>query len=869
MSLPRATMRLQFHRGFTFADAVPLAGYFAGLGISHIYASPIMTARPGSMHGYDTIDPTRINPELGGEEQFYRLVAALRQHDMGIIIDIVPNHMAVGSGNAWWMDVLAGGRSSRYAKYFDIDWEPVNPLLCGKVLLPVLGRPYGEALAAGELNLHAERNRHFVHYFDQKFPVADSSVQAFSRASPDAFDPAFESGRRQLHHLLEGQHYRLAWWKCANDEINWRRFFDINELAALRMEVDETFEAVHASIFSLYAQGRIDGVRVDHVDGLAEPDRYCRKLRVRLRELETERPAGAPRGPAYVIVEKILSRGEGLQRAWEIDGTTGYDFMDEVNALEHDANGEDALTDLWEDISGRPGAFDLEEELARRQILNRSFSAQLDSTANAFYITAQSELITRDISRSALRRVLVEILAHFPVYRTYARVDEEGPTDLKFVSEAVAHAKETCLPVDAWLIEKLAAWLSGQRMRPDDVALQNIALMRFQQLSAPLCAKAVEDTAFYRYGRLISRNDVGFDARKFACSAAEFHEKMRTRRDCFPHSMLATATHDHKRGEDVRARLAVLSEISAEWKQATGRWLELSEPYCTMLGGVAAPSAVDRAILFQTVVGAWPMSLVTTDKPGLAAYAKRIAAWQQKAVREAKVHTDWSAPSESYERAAAEFIDRLFTEPADLLQEIAALVRRIAAAGAANGLAQTVIKLTAPGVPDIYQGTEYWDLSLVDPDNRAAVDFAAREKSLGTSLELLASSWGDGRIKQYVIARALGARKAMPNLFAEGAYLPLDVVGPKSRHLVAYARIHGTYRAIIAACRMTGRLLHGGNGLFPLASRWGDTHIVVPPELQGLFSDVFAAAHNLSVGTRIQPATIFTSLPVALLTSVT
>ena len=389
---PRATMRLQFHKGFTFADAAGLVPYFSALGISHLYASPIMTARPGSLHGYDVIDPTRVNPELGGEVEFRRLVAELRRHAMGIVIDIVPNHMATGAGNPWWMDVLAGGRTSRYAKYFDIDWKPVDLHLRGKVLLPVLGRQYGEALAAGEIKLEAENGKAFVRYFDRTFPLADVAAHAVAQANPDAFDPATQQGRERLHEILEDQYYRLAWWRLANDEINWRRFFDINDLVALRIEVDEVFDAVHATVFRLYAQGLIDGVRVDHIDGLAQPGPYCRKLRARLDSLEPERPADAPKGPAYFVVEKILSRDEALRPQWETDGTTGYDFMDEVDALQHDAAGEEPLTRAWQRISGRSGNFDDEEELARRQILDRSFSAQRESSVLALYAILQSEL---------------------------------------------------------------------------------------------------------------------------------------------------------------------------------------------------------------------------------------------------------------------------------------------------------------------------------------------------------------------------------------------------------------------------------------------------------------------------------------------
>jgi malto-oligosyltrehalose synthase len=870
MSVPRATMRLQFHRGFTFGAATSLVSYFAALGVSHVYASPIMTSRPASMHGYDVIDPTRINPELGGEEEFRRFVDELRRHALGLIVDIVPNHMAVGSGNSWWMDVLARGRGSRYAKYFDIDWCPDNPDLRNKVLLPVLGQPYGEALDAGEITLQRDRERSafVIRYFDHAFPLAADTGVAIAVAAKDDFDPCLPAGRNRLHRLLENQHYRLAWWRTANDEINWRRFFDINELAAIRVEDDAVFDAVHATLFRLYAQGLIDGVRVDHIDGLSYPENYCRRLRQRLHALEKERPPGVPGGSAYFVVEKILADNETLPKNWETDGTTGYDFMDEVSALQHDQAGERPLGALWHHVSGRSVDFEDEEEPARRQILKRSFSAQRDAVIQALFEIAQSDLKTRDYSRSAVGRCLTEILAHFPVYRIYARVDDASQSDCFFLSRAIGRAKATCLASDTWLVERLGEWLSGKRIRPELDSLQAIALVRFQQLSAPLCAKAVEDTAFYRYGRLISRNDVGFDAHRFACSSVEFHGKMQARAANFPHSMLATATHDHKRGEDVRARLAVLSELAEDWTQAVDRWMQLSTPRISLIDGTRMPTAGDLAILFQTVVGAWPIRLTLDNGGGLSDYARRIAAWQQKALREAKLHTDWSAPNETYERAASDFTARLFAEPSGLLTQIADFAQRIAPAGAANGLAQVLVKSTAPGVPDIYQGTEYWDLSLVDPDNRSAVDFAARQSSLDATFPTeLASNWADGRIKQQLIARVFAMRKKLPMLFSDGAYLALDAVGPLADHVVAFARILHNSVAVSVFCRFTAHLLTGDGSLTIPRPRWKDTRIVLPPELRVTFSNALMPSEPLSINSDIGIEQVLSRLPVALLTN--
>ena len=864
MSAPRATMRLQFHRGFTFAHATALAPYIASLGISHIYASPIMTARSGSLHGYDTIDPTRVNAELGGEDGLRALVRELRRHDLGLIVDIVPNHMAIGNGNAWWLDVLARGRNSRYAKYFDIDWTPANPHLHGKVLLPILGRPYGEALSAGEIKLGtSEAGQSVIRHFDHEFPVAPDCADV-GPGSLHEFAANSAAGRARLHGLLERQHYRLAWWRCANDEINWRRFFDINELAAMRIEDTEVFEAMHGTLFRLYVEGIIDGVRVDHVDGLLLPETYCRQLRARLTALEKQRPPGCPSGPAYFIVEKILAYDEQLPANWETDGTTGYDFMDEISALQHDGTGEEPLGKLWLQISGRSSSFAAEQREARREILQRSFSSQLEAVLDALSAIAQGDPRTRDISRAALRRTVTEVLAHFPAYRIYAQVGKNSGSDAAMLAKAVSDAATSCLPSDRWLVALLGHWLLGERIRPNADKPQSIALTRFQQLSAPLSAKAVEDTAFYRYGRLLSRNDVGFDPGRFACSTAEFHNRMQLRKDTFPHAMLSTATHDHKRGEDVRARLAVLSEIADEWSNFLERWLALSAEQFPSKTGQPLPDAADRATLFQTLVGAWPMQ-ATLDDVGLNRFAERITAWQLKSLREAKLRSEWTTPNEPYERAAGEFVSWLFAA-SPLLPEIAAFARRIAPAGAVNSLGQTLCKLTAPGVPDIYQGTEYWDLSLVDPDNRQPVDFAARQQSLTASAGGRATDIETGRIKQRLIARVLAARKKAPALFADGDYLPLQPAGPLARHLVAFARVLRGAVAVSVFCRHPARLLGSESSITIAPERWQDTRIVLPAAIRAArFIDVVSGVPKSASGTAFDAAHIFADMPVTLL----
>jgi len=837
---PRATYRLQFHKGFTFADAERLVPYFARLGISHIYASPITTARAGSMHGYDVIDPTRVNPELGGEQALCALAGGLRSAGLGLIVDIVPNHMAAVAANPWWFDVLRSGLQSRYAAYFDIDWNADDEGLHGKVLLPVLGKPLHEAIEAGELKVEGDE----VHYFEHRFPL---------RADEARSTPLFD--------LLSRQHYRLASWRIANDAINWRRFFDINELAAMRMEHESAFEDSHALIFRLYAEGVIDGVRVDHVDGLSDPAAYCRKLRARLGALTAQRRA--PRERPYIVVEKILLREETLPTEWSVEGTSGYDFMNDVSAVQHDAAAAQTLDALWRSVSGRSAEFAIEEYAARREIIARSFSAQLEACVASLHRLAEME--SAELTRASLRRALIEILAHFPVYRTYP-VAASGPArDRPFLEVAVGGAKTTCLPSDRIVVEKLATWLGECTGNPEAATVRNRATTQFQQLSAPIAAKAVEDTAFYRYGRLLSRNDVGFDADLLGIDAAQFHARVLRRRHDFPHAMLATATHDHKRGEDVRARIAVLSEKAAEWTKLLPDWIARCEPLRQLSNGALLPHAGDLAMLFQTIVGAWPLDLDAPDHEGRRAFAERLARWQEKALREAKLATDWTVPNETYESAARQFTMSLVAENKipHLLSDIAAFVASISAAGAINGLAQTLLKLTVPGVPDFYQGTEFWDFSLVDPDNRSPVDFAARIAGLGGApVQALVANGRDGRVKQALIARTLALRHACPALFAEGSYEPLEGRGPLADRVIAFARRLGDQVAVVVVPRTASRLLHREQHFLFDVSAWADTVIASEPhDLINLL------AAGRPTGALISVGQLFGEFPVALLIS--
>ena len=921
MILPRSTLRLQFHRGYTYDDALAYVDYFARLGVSHLYASPVTTAQPGSMHGYDTVDYSEVSAECGGEAGLRRLADRLHEIGMGLIVDIVPNHMGVsGSHNGWWLDVLEWGRASPYAWYFDIDWEAPDPALRGKVLLPVLGRPYGEELDAGRIALKfdAATARFQIEYGEHVGPIcptdyhailtsADASGLAeiamrFNEVSArgddrsrlaaarealrehvashgaaalepilKAYSADSDATRRNLHRLLEHQHFRLAWWRTASDEINWRRFFNITTLAGVRVEWPEVFEASHALILRLYREGVIDGVRVDHIDGLAHPREYCERLRQRLREQREGEP--------YIVVEKILARGEPLREDWPVDGTTGYDFMNDVGALLHDPGGAAPLAAEWAASTGRPADFHEEALAARRQVLAGSLSAELERTARALHRLACQTPATRDYTFAAIRRALVELVVQFSVYRIYPEDGVRSAADNRYFEPAVELARRNLSGGDLEALDRIAQWLGGQRAAqgPGDEAFREQArkaMRLFSHLTAPVAAKAVEDTACYRYGRLLSRNEVGADPGEFSISVEAFHRTNAERFQRLPHAMLATATHDHKRGEDVRARLAVLSEMPEEWIATQRAWSERNAPSRRPLASsheTWAPGPVMESMLYQTLVGCWPPDLRPDDEAGVKALVERVAQWQLKALREAKLRTSWLAPDEAYETACREFLFDIFAKGRDngFLASLHECIERVAGAGAINGLTQAVLRMTSPGVPDLYQGTELWDFSLVDPDNRRPVDFAQRAAWLGDEPPAaLLPGWHDGRVKLAVVQRVLALRAQEPELFAAGDYLPLNVAGAEAPRALAFARSGAGHAVVVIATRLSLPLLDARSAL-PLvpAQAWGDTSVELPPELASCtFSDAFGdGASTVVANGRLYLRDLLTSLPVAVL----
>lgn len=855
----RATARLQLHAGFTFVDAARQAGYFATLGVSHLYLSPICCARPGSTHGYDVTDYRHIDPALGGEAGFLALSDAAHRHGLGLVLDIVPNHMAASpEHNAWWRDVLAYGLASRYARYFDIDWTPPEPTLRGKVLLPLLAQPYGKALESGDIALAVDQQTGAMSICcaGTDLPLAPETMPAISaNGRSDGYDPRTAQGRAQLHALLEQQHYRLAWWRTAADMLNWRRFFEISELIGMRVEAEDVFEAIHALVFQLYRSGLIDGVRVDHVDGLADPIAYCQRLRTRLTALAADRPADHQQDAPWIVVEKILAPDEVLERDWMVDGTTGYDFMNDIAAVLHSAHGIAKLQALWKTHSGdwRPCA----EQIAstRHEVLTHALVTEAAHAARNLYAASRSDMHTRDLAHASLSRALAALLSNLPVYRTCFTASRRSPQDRKVLHDA-AMAARAALHGDDWsALECLVRCLEGG----DDTPSWNMARTRIQQLMPPLAAKAVEDTLFYRDGAVLSRNEVGSAPGAQAMTLTDFHRRAAARAAAFPHTMLATATHDHKRGEDTRMRLAVLSEIPQTWRTHVARW---DAPWRK----TSAPDGPDRLMLYQTLVGAWPLDLtdIQAQPEALAAFLVRIRAWQRKAVREAGRHGDWTRPDTAYEAACDAFLDAL---QLDGLDRIAAFAQRISVAGALNSLTQTLVHICTPGVPDCYQGTERWDFTLVDPDNRLPVNFAYLRSGLACQASWMErmEHWRDGRVKQQLIRTLLAARHDYESVLCEGAVTAIDVAGSHAAHVLALCRTDGQHHAVAIGTRLAARLLKDHAMPCVPATRWGNTAIAMPGSAGDHWIDLITGARHEAHAGNLQLHELLDTLPVALL----
>ncbi len=1015
--VPRATYRLQLHAQFTFQDARAIVPYLADLGISDCYVSPILMARPGSMHGYDICDHGRLNPELGTEDDFAAFAADLRARGMGLLVDVVPNHMGINCEcNGWWMDVLENGPSSIYARYFDIDWQPVKVEIANKVLLPILGEEYGLALEHGAMQVDYDNGAFTLKvYASLPLPIAPRTYRALlsyrlpavkaalgddhadiqewesiitaldhlpppTETDPDrlvernrekevtkrriaalytssegvreAIDatvrefngtPGDPASFDLLDALIAAQSYRPAYWRVAAEEINYRRFFDIDELAAIHMEDPEVFDATHALLFRLLAAGQVTGLRIDHPDGLWDPAQYFRwlqdryvteharawlrdqaaadadtdvdddsDLRARVEEaLATWRAtlagsyATAHPWPLYLVVEKILSEHEPLPLNWPVAGTTGYDFMNAVNDVCVPRENEAALTRIYQEFSKNYVAYSTLVQQSKRLIMNSALTSEINALGHQLERITERNRRYRDYTLNTIIYALRETITYFQVYRTYTTPDAPvAERDTQYILAAISAAKRHNQRIAGGIFDFIADTLllrNLDQFQPDDRRAILAFVMKFQQVTGPIMAKSLEDTAFYVYNRLVSLNEVGGNPAQFGASVTAFHEQNTTRAARWPHSLLATTTHDTKRNEDVRARIDVLAELPDEWAAALARWQALNAAARTPeVGGADMPAANDEYLLYQTLIGVWPNGDLTP-----AAHAdlrERMTAYMEKAAQEAKRHTSWVNPNQQYLDALRAFVATLLDPRADnaFLRDFLPFQRRIAAYGQYNSLAQTLLKLAAPGVPDFYQGTELWAFSLVDPDNRRPVDYAQRQALLadlrqrrdaaanvpfeagaGEATESqsddlaafcrsLLDDDADGRSKLYTIQAALAVRLAKPEVFAQGAYRALEARGDRWQHACAFAREHAGTSVIAIAPRLIAALL-GDAPAPPLGQAvWHDTWLTLPDTYAGrTYRDCFTG-QTLVVGTRdgvpcLPVAATLAHFPVALL----
>jgi (1->4)-alpha-D-glucan 1-alpha-D-glucosylmutase len=844
MPLPLSTYRIQLQPSFGFDAVAELAGYLSELGVTHLYASPYLQAAPGSTHGYDVLDHRQPNEELGGFAGHERMCAALGQANLGQVLDIVPNHMSIASrGNRWWWDVLENGQASVYASYFDVDWQPPEERLRNLVLLPVLGEHFGRVLDERQIQLVRDGGSFNFQYFDHVFPLAPRSQNDLLMAAAqkigsdelaflaDAFaslplSTTTDRRRVLLRHrdkevlrrlldrlcreqpaaaraidetiadlnadplalaaLLDRQNYRLAFWRTAGEELVYRRFFDINTLASLRMEEAHVFEDTHELVLNWLEQCVIDGLRIDHPDGLRDPEGYFHRIRQR-----------SPN--CWLVVEKILESGEWLPSTWPVHGTTGYDFLNRLTGILVEPQAETALTSFYHEFTGQAESYEEIVHRSKQQVLRESFSTDVFRLSSLLQQICERHTRFRDYTRREVHAAVREVVACFPVYRSYARAESGvlSENDAKYVEHAISAAQAQRPDLDSELFkfvrELLLLRVPGE--------LENQFVMRFQQMTGPVMAKGVEDTAFYNFNRLAALNEVGGDPGRFGLSLQQFHWNCLETQKTWPHSMLTTTTHDTKRSEDVRARICVLSEFTGEWTAAVKKWAERNERH--KAGGL--PDRNFEYLFYQTLVGAWPLS------------ADRALAYAEKAIREAKAHTTWLQPQPEYESAVAGFV-RACLEDSSFTQQVEAFVEPIAAAGRVLSLAQVLVKLTTPGVPDIYQGNELWDLSLVDPDNRRPVDFASRRRLLqelsSLSVAEIVARSNEGLPKLWLTTKTLKLRREHPEWFgAEGDYSPIWVAGVGAQQAIAYQRGAGC----IVVAPLRGR-----------RTDWGDSTIHLP-----------------------------------------
>ena len=960
--IPVSTYRLQLNSDLRFADVQALVAYFHRLGITDLYASPFLKARRGSQHGYDVIDHTSINPEIGSDEDLAALTAALAGYEMGLIADVVPNHMGIDDeANRWWWDVLENGPSSPAAKFFDIDWTPPKEGLANKVLLPILSDQYGKVLENGEIHLLFEAGAFVIAYYERRFPVSPRSSIAILepacervRALLDAGDPhlvelesiitslrvlpprtetdpervrirlrekevakrrlaalteanetvreaieqtvAAMNGRRgdphsfdQLEALLAHQAYRLSYWRVATDEINYRRFFDVNHLAAIRVEEPEVFEAVHGVVLRLLGTGQVTGLRIDHPDGLFDPAQYfldlqsaCRRILPNAPSTAGELSEGTTERACYVVVEKILVRDERLRPDWAVHGTTGYEFLNLVNGLFVDPAAERHFHELYARMTGQPFRFGDIAYQSKKLILDATMSAELHVLARRLDRISEQHRWSRDFTLFSLQEALAEVIACFPVYRTYicGVKNMVGDEDHHYILSALRTAKRRNPAMSESIFDFVASVLllqDPEGISEADRAARRDFVMRFQQITGPIMAKGIEDTAFYRVFPLASLNEVGGNPERFGLPIDAFHRQNAERLTSWPHAMLTTSSHDTKRSEDVRARINVLSEMPRDWERAIQRWQSMNRAKKVELDGAEVPDPQEEYLLYQTLIGTWLLQpvdeeahaqfvqrierymqtlisawpLQPMDEEAHAQFVQRIERYMEKALKEAKLHTSWINPNEAYDQAVRQFVRDILSPDGDnrFLADFRRFQGRIAQAGMWNSLSQTLLKITSPGVPDFYQGTELWDFSLVDPDNRRPVDFRTRvtmldelqqreSKDLTSLVRELVARRTDGRIKLYITYKALNFRRGHRDLFEQGAYQPLTVSGAKEDHVLAFARHLGNCWALVAVPRLVVKLSPSAKP--PLGKRiWKETVLHLPEGAPNGWQNVF------------------------------
>ncbi len=951
--IPSGTYRLQLHREFNFKSAMALGGYLHDLGISDCYLSPITEAHAGSVHGYDVINHSKVNPELGTDDELQRFAQMLHQRGMGIVQDIVPNHMSIGDpANQWWNDVLENGPSSPYAEFFDVDWNPPKNDLTNKILLPVLGEQYGKVLENKEIQIAYDNGSGTfrARYFEHSFPLAPRSLkwilqpalsaltEKLGDSDPDVLElesilnavehlpkrtesdlkkvrerrreipvirrrisdvyeksaefrnalegsledlngvkghaPSFD----RLETLLADQAYRLSFWKVASDEINYRRFFDVNELAAIRMEDSAVFAATHEMILKMVGRGLIDGLRIDHVDGLLDPLQYLRRLQRGTAECLTdrERPPD-PERPFYIVVEKILGEHEKLQ-PWPVHGTTGYEFMNVVGRLFVASQNQRRFRDLYAGFIGERLNFrDIVYE-SKKLIIQTAMSGEMAVLSRRLDRISEQHRWSRDFTLNSLAAALEEVIACFPVYRSYVRPEtgKVNDADRQHIITAIRRAKRRNPTVSESIFDFIASVLLLEHptgLSDAERGERGEFVLRFQQFTAPVMAKGFEDTALYRYYPLASLNEVGGEPDAFGISIEAFHEWNRARLAQWPDAMSGSSTHDTKRSEDTRARIDVLSEIPDEWEQAIKRWYQMNSSARKKIEDSEVPDPNEEYLLYQTLVGIWPDAPM--DDAQRDDFIKRIQSYMDKAVKEAKVHTSWMNVNEEHDRALSEFLAAILAKGTEFVTDLAKFQARIARAGVLNSLSQTILKIVAPGVPDFYQGTELWALNLVDPDNRRPVDYArrctmlakirdaARRDPLATTLHLL-KDMSSGAIKMYLINRAMEFRRENPELFMRGDYVPLNVAGPRANHIVAFARARNGKR-VIAVC---GRFFMQLSAAPPLPvdpNAWTDTFIELEPGPSSSMTDLITGRSISISGGRLALSEVFAQIPAAML----